>query len=286
MTSSASYAEQLAFTDFNDSTLGTSNNIKTGLNWVLNGLDDPGDLIALNAGGGNQAIFDGNSFVQDIFIPGLNVGNGDTFWTTDVSLTVAAGTSVTLTDVTFHSVSVSGGQAENVNRRNDYTLTLFDPSSAIVEEITIGDTVAGTAAGQPLITFDFEDVALSAPGTYTLRIKGGDFVDPNETGNHTGFDNLSINGTIGGGLPGDTDGDGDIDDTDLGTAFSNYTGPNGSGKTAEQGDTDSDGDVDDSDLGTLFSAYTGPLGPAAVPEPASLTLIAIAAFALARRRRA
>ncbi|MFN3167052.1 MAG: hypothetical protein ACE37H_08315 [Phycisphaeraceae bacterium] len=57
---------------------------------------------------------------------------------------------------------------------------------------------------------------------------------------------------------GDADLDGDVDDSDLGTAFSNYTGPVGlaGGKGWADGDTDGDGDVDDSDLGTMYANYT------------------------------
>lgn len=186
----------IAFTDFNDSTIGGSSNIKTDLNWVLNGLNDPGDLAALNASGTPQAIFDANNFVQDVFMPGLNVGNGNTFWTTDINITVAAGFSITLTDVTFNAVSASASQVENPNRRNDYTASLLNPASAEIATVTVADTIAGVGAGRPLVTLDFADTFLGDAGTYTLRIKGGDFTGDNETGNHTGFDNLSINGNI------------------------------------------------------------------------------------------
>ena len=78
-------------------------------------------------------------------------------------------------------------------------------------------------------------------------------------------------------MPGDTDADGDVDDSDLGNALAFYSGPIGAagGRFAFQGDTDGDGDVDDSDLGTAFASYSGPLAPTTVPEPASLGLLAL-----------
>lgn len=183
----------LASTDFDSST--AAGNTKSNLNWTLNGLNDPGDMSATQFAGGSINMFDANAFVQDIFIPGLNVGNTNSSWETDIAITVAAGFNVTLTDVTFNSVSVSGGQAENVNRRNDYRVTIFNPANAQVATAEQADVSAGTGAGQPLVTLDFADVVLGA-GTYTLRIRGGDFLGANETGNHTGLDNLSINGDV------------------------------------------------------------------------------------------
>ena len=87
-------------------------------------------------------------------------------------------------------------------------------------------------------------------------------------------------------LPGDTDSDGDIDDSDLGTALANYTGPVGvaGAKAATHGDTDGDGDIDDSDLGTAFAGYTGPLGPALVPEPGWAALFGLTSLFMLRRR--
>ncbi|MFN3165936.1 MAG: hypothetical protein ACE37H_02615 [Phycisphaeraceae bacterium] len=88
-------------------------------------------------------------------------------------------------------------------------------------------------------------------------------------------------------MPGDTDGDGDIDDADLGTAFAHYSGPIGgvAGMGAAQGDTDGDGDVDDADLGTAFAGYTGPLSPPAVPEPAGVAGLLIGVALVRRGRR-
>ena len=294
-------ADVLAFTDFNDRTLtGESTQTATHLNWVLNGLDDPGDMTALKPNATAQTIADGNALMQDIFAPFVNTGNGNTFWTTDISLTPSGG-SVTLTDVSFVYVPFSGSQVLNVSRESDFIVTLLDPSLSEVESVLVFATGGtGLDPETPTLTATFTaPIELSLPGTYTLRIKGGDLFtndDPvlgpplgtkNETGNHTAIDDLSINGTLGGSaLPGDTNGDNDVDDSDLGTSFANYTGPIGDvGKTPAEGDTDGDGDVDDSDLGTSFANYTGPLGPASVPEPTSMALLGLGGFALIRRRR-
>lgn len=189
----------MAATDFDGHTL-PSPNTAGALNWTLSGLDDPGDMAAFNATGAPQALFDGNATVQNIFAPGINVGNGNTFWTTEVSLTVASGFSVTLTDVTFDYWAVNGSKAQNVNRQSDFTVTLIDPSSSVVEAVDIVDALNGTGvspgAGTPVVATFTTPRALTLAGTYTLEIKGGDFLGNDETGNHTALDNLSINGDV------------------------------------------------------------------------------------------
>ncbi len=193
-------AAVVAFTNFDGRTLTTTavaDDTATNLNWTVNGVQDPGNMAALNAGGGGQVIFNTTPLVQNMFVPGLNTGNGNTFWTTTVSLTVAAGSIVTLTDVSFDNWAINGSQAQNVNRQNDFTVTLLSPSAVVLDSVDIIDSLSGTAVGTPTVTATFAaPIPLTAPGTYTLQIKGGDFIGNNETGNHTGIDNLSINGTV------------------------------------------------------------------------------------------
>lgn len=74
-------------------------------------------------------------------------------------------------------------------------------------------------------------------------------------------------------IPGDVDGDGDVDHTDFAITVGNYTGPIGfaGGMDWEDGDTDGDGDVDDGDRGNGFSNFTGPLAPIPIsPDPYNL----------------
>jgi hypothetical protein len=90
--------------------------------------------------------------------------------------------------------------------------------------------------------------------------------------------------------PGDTDADGDVDETDFRTLYRNYR----TGTTWEQGDFNRDGTVNFSDFLMLEANLTGalPAGDqadldsiaASVPEPAGAALLLLACIAQRRRR--
>ncbi|MCD6364666.1 MAG: hypothetical protein J7M14_02200 [Planctomycetes bacterium] len=82
--------------------------------------------------------------------------------------------------------------------------------------------------------------------------------------------------------PGDTDGDGDVDATDLATLGLNWH-PSGTQLTWMEADFDFDGDVDASDLAVIGINWD-PTG-AAVPEPTSLVMILLATACGPLRRR-
>jgi len=66
-----------------------------------------------------------------------------------------------------------------------------------------------------------------------------------------------VNFTIpaSGGIPGDIDGDGDVDQADLGALLSAYGSSDGDPNWNPDADLDGDGDVDQADLGILLSNY-------------------------------
>jgi len=87
--------------------------------------------------------------------------------------------------------------------------------------------------------------------------------------------------TGGGGIPGDTDGDGDVDLDDLFAVRNNFGTT--SGATLGDGDTDGDGDVDLDDLFAVRNNFG--TGLIVIPEPATMCLMALGSIALLRRRR-
>ena len=196
-------AAVIASTNFDGRVLGTTNaanDTATGssLNWVTNGVENPGSMAARTAANAGQALFNTTTLTQNMFAPALNTGNGNTFWTTNISLIVSPGSNVSLENVTFNYWAISGAGAQNVTRGSDFTVTLFNPSAVLVDAVSINDVSNGTTpgVGTPVTLTFSSPIALIAPGTYSLQIRGGDYAGTDETGNHTGIDNLSINGTV------------------------------------------------------------------------------------------
>ena len=95
-----------------------------------------------------------------------------------------------------------------------------------------------------------------------------------------GTENLADDFLVTTVAAGDTDFDGDVDATDLATLGLNWD-PAGTTRTWAEGNFDGDGDVDATDLAALGLNWD----PAGTPEPATLSLLGLAALALMRRRR-
>ncbi len=85
------------------------------------------------------------------------------------------------------------------------------------------------------------------------------------------------------GIPGDFDADNDVDGVDFGLWQTGY--PTASGASLINGDADGDGDVDGVDFGIWQENYPTNLGGAAIPEPATICLLALAGTVLLARRR-
>ena len=196
----SSTGEIIASTTFDGRT--ANENTAENIPWMVNGIADPGNMSADRFDGGPINLFDNTGDVQDRFVPGINTGNGNTSWVTTVNLTPSPGTTVTVENVSFGYVAISGAQVINVNRRSDFEITLLDPSGTTVASGSISEALSGFNVDPVIapVSIDLDaPVTLDQPGTYSLVIRGGDFLDQNETGNHTGIDDLVINGTIGGG---------------------------------------------------------------------------------------
>ena len=181
--------------------------------------------------------------------------------------------------------------------------TLFSYQSSALDQILygIGQTsgTAATAVGPPSEGIPWEALVLIATGTY-------DTEGPSPAFGSEVLANIFTEewttGPIPDGLveaanvvlvyelliPGDFDGDGDVDGVDFGIWQASY--PMASGATLGTGDADGDGDVDGVDFGICQAAYpraaSAPVaGGATVPEPATLGLLLAGGFLLLRTKR-
>jgi len=93
-------------------------------------------------------------------------------------------------------------------------------------------------------------------------------------------DDFSVTATAPECDPGDADKDGDVDDDDLSLLLANWGGTVGCTK----GEFSGTPPVDDDDLSLLLANWTGAQA-AAVPEPATMSLLAVGVLGLLRRKR-
>ncbi len=193
VSTAASNAATIASVNFDGRT--AVGNTATDLNWTVNGVADPGDISAFRVSdGGAQPLFDGTALVQGLFAPALNTGNANDSWTADIALTPTGGPTVTVGQVRFDYWALSGTPAHQVAiRQADFVVSLLDPDDNLLESASIEEVEnwIEDGGGTP-VTLNFDTpVDLTEPGTYTLRIQGGNIFN-NYTGNHTAIDNLVI----------------------------------------------------------------------------------------------
>lgn len=157
---------------------------------------------------------------------------------------------------------------------------VYDPAAG-----SFGSIVASISdAGNPITHFLSEtNRTLLNEASFTKfgLMKRGNGANPN--GLDIRIDDVTYTGVAGSpSIPGDFNGDTQVNSTDLDIWSTNFSTP--SGATTAMGDADLDGDVDGNDFLVWQRNVTGP-GAAAIPEPSSLAL-AFAAALLALKTKA
>jgi hypothetical protein len=184
----------IAFTNFDNHGLATANvanDTATDLNWVLNGVADPGNLTAIDINGAGPGfnLFNGNSTVQNGFAPNLNIRNEGP-WSTTITLESLTGSLVTLQSITFDQFNLNNIGAAK---------TQADPVDFIVS-VTSGGGLLGTQnisnSGGPTASLLFlftNPIEFTLGQTYDISIVAS---ADSGNGNNVGIDNLSINGLV------------------------------------------------------------------------------------------
>ena len=217
--------------------------------------------------------------------------------------------------VNLTSVAEVTGQTFQVVGNSDPSLV-----SASFAGSVLSWQAVGAAGGTADVTVRVTDGANSFDAVLTINVLGAsaDFDGDSDTDVddiNTLIAELAGGVPSGGDLSCDIDGDGDVDQDDLVYLIQNLADVQGGSTGATMGDTNLDGLVNDTDLAALEATYgsaggwdngnlghdgivnatdlallavnyvPGEGGEAGVPEPATLSLLALAGVAMLRRRR-
>jgi hypothetical protein len=166
----------------------------------------------------------------------------------------------------FTQAAAEGGGTPtlfNASARSDLTLAIFDTNGTSMLDLANNTGLGGI---ETLV-----DLELPTAGQYYARITGG----PQDT-----IQLYELELFVLALYAADFDGDGDVDNTDLGIWELAYGATN-------LGDADDNGASDGADFLAWQQQYTGDMSPlvAAVPEPSSTALLLMGGLALAGRRR-
>jgi hypothetical protein len=175
-------------TDFTGRTV--SGNTAGNITWTLNGVQDPGDLTAVDENGtGKLAGLFNTANAQGHFAPNLNIDNEGP-WSVTIPLTLTAA-SVSLEDVVLDWQHFNNsGNFQGVSRDADWTVSVTGSSLGLLDSVTASN-VGGSSGIQ---TFSFATpLSLTPAETYDVKVY---VVGSQSTGNNTGLDAVTLNASV------------------------------------------------------------------------------------------
>ncbi|MGK7884572.1 MAG: PEP-CTERM sorting domain-containing protein [Crocosphaera sp.] len=182
-------AATILSTDFDGRTV--SGATASNLNWITNGVSDPGDLTA------DFNLFD-TAATQDLFAVDRNIQNEGP-WTVDIPVEVGS-QGIELDEITLDAyIFNNSGNQQNFSLDFDLTIDLLDSTQtnvlatdSVVDQFpnSVGSSIPNPS---PLpFVFDFTGNILEANTTFFLRLTASG----EGPGNNGGIDNLVVTGNF------------------------------------------------------------------------------------------
>jgi hypothetical protein len=181
---SVAYSATILSTDFDGRTI--SGNTASNINYVTNGVADPGDLSA------DFPLFD-TPDTSDLFAVQRNLHTQGP-WVVDIPITVGS-QDIQLDQISLDAFIFSGAGGTQLNSRDyDMTIELLDSGMATLNTQSVNDLYNNTDPNPSPVpfVFDFSSSVLSANTTFFLRLTASG----TGPGTNAGFDNFVLTGDL------------------------------------------------------------------------------------------